>query len=599
MRKKGILFFLFVMLFLPFHVKAASYEVITYSVDVSLHENRTADIQEEYNVYFVDNMSSFTRKLDDKLTTIRPNGTKRVTNLNISNVKVLLNDKSVDYTVDSGKIISNAEHHRDTVDKYTISYTYDYGKDTGIGLDEIFLNLINGTIDANISSIQFKIQLPKEVDASKIFFRYKNSWGNNDVEYQVNENVITGFLNPNLKSNDTFGLYLEFPDNYFVGASDYYNYWIWALLIIPAGTLVFSILKFLKYGKGNKIPVVLEETVPYGFNSAEIAYLYKGYLKEHDLLTVLISLANKDYIHFIESDDGYKLDSINSFVIEKQKDYDGDNASEKLLFDKLFQDKDTITLKDIEYNLYDTLMETKNSIDNSDNHEKVFFKTIKQDKKWLFIAIVISAIAMNFNSIYLYMSNYFLIPIIVGVLVFGIYVLFFIDTKILIKILFGVLPIAFSLYIGIMPLINDIRTLILYLLGMLLIFISSYIYKILPYRTIYGNEVYGRISGFKKSLESMSSSTLSEKQEINSNYFYDMYPYVYVLDGTDIWVRKASNIVKTYPNWYITKEEFSLDNFQKFVKNMIFTVTQAMFKKQLTGQSSVHVEYHRTKTEEL
>ena len=97
----------------------------------------------------------------------------------------------------------------------------------------------------------------------------------------------------------------------------------------------------------------------------------------------------------------------------------------------------------------------------------------------------------------------------------------------------------------------------------------------------------------------MSSSTLSEKQEINSNYFYDMYPYVYVLDSTDIWSRKASNIVKTYPNWYITKEEFSLDNFQKFVKNMIFTVTQAMFKKQLTGQSSVHVEYHRTKTEEL
>ena len=32
---------------------------------------------------------------------------------------------------------------------------------------------------------------------------------------------------------------------------------------------------------------------------------------------------------------------------------------------------------------------------------------------------------------------------------------------------------------------------------------------------------------------------------------------------------------------------------------MIFTVTQAMFKRQLTGQSKVHVEYHRTKTDEL
>ena len=599
MKKKGILFFLLIMIFLPFHVKAASYEMITYYVDVSLHENRTADIQEEYNIYFVDNMSSFERKLDNKLLTMRPNGTKRVTNANISNVKVLLNDKSVDYTINNGIIVSNAEHRRDTVEKYTISYTYDYGKDTGIGLDEIFLNLINGTIDANISSIQFKIKLPKEIDASKISFRYKNNWDNNVVEYQINENIITGFLNANLKSNETFGLYLEFPDNYFVGASDYYNYWIWALLIFPIATLVLSVLSFIKYGKGNKIPVVLEETVPYGFNSAEIAYLYKGYLKEHDLLTVLLSLANKDYIHFIESDDGYKLDSINSFVIEKQKDYDGDNASEKLLFDKLFQEKDTITLKDIEYNLYDTLMETKNSIDNVDNHEKIFFKTVKRDKKVLFAAIVISALAMNFNSIYLFTSNYFLIPVIVGILVFGIYILLFVDTKFLIKVLFGILPIVFSIYIGIMPLINDSRTLILYLSGMSLIFISSYIYKILPYRTIYGNEVYGRISGFKKSLESMSSSTLSEKQEVNSSYFYDMYPYIYVLDDSDIWIRKASNIVNTYPSWYITKEEFSLDNFQKFVKNMIFTVTQAMFKKQLTGQSSVHVEYHRTKSEEL
>ena len=436
------------------------------------------------------------------------------------------------------------------------------------------------------------------MDSSKIYFRYKNDWNNSIVDYQVNENIITGFLNANLKNNETFGLYLEFPDNYFVGASDHYNYWICFLLIVPVITLILSIFYFMKYKKGNKVPVVLEETVPYGFNSAEIAYLYKGYLKEHDLLTVLLSLANKGYIQFIESDDGYKLDSINSFTMTKQKDYDGDNASEKMLFEKLFQQKDTISLKDVEYNLYDTLMETKSSIDNIDNHERLFFKNIKRDKKILLIAIILSILTMNFNSIYLFTSNYFLIPVIVAVFTFGIYILFITDTKILIKILFGILPIAFSLYVGIMPLINDIRTLIIYLAGTVLILICSIIYKLLPYRTIYGNEVYGRINGFKKALESMTSATFLEKQELNSNYFYDMYPYIYVLEDTDMWIKKASNNVTSYPNWYITKENFSLDNFQKFVKNMIFTVTQAMFKKQLTGQSTIHVEYHGMKSEE-
>ena len=150
-----------------------------------------------------------------------------------------------------------------------------------------------------------------------------------------------------------------------------------------------------------------------------------------------------------------------------------------------------------------------------------------------------------------------------------------------------------------MPLINDIRTLCLYLLGMIIIFLSSYIYKILPYRTLYGNEVYGRIHGFKITLEKMSISTMKEKLEVNPNYFYEMYPYIYIFENTDIWIDKAKNLVTEYPSWYSTKESFSLQNFQKFVKNMIFTVTQAMFKRQLTGQSKVHVEYHRTKTDEL
>ena len=599
MKKYIVLFISFLVFILPNNVSALSYEMITYDINVKINENRIADIKEEYNIYFIDNLSSFKRFLNKKLVTIRPNGTKRITTSLISNIKVFLNDNPVEFTFDNNIITTLQQHKKDTVEKYTISYSYDYGKDTGVGLDEIFIELINGQIDTNISSISFTIELPHNIDASKVKFLYNSDWNNGEVDYSIEGNFIKGFLNRNLKSKEKLSLYMELPEGYFAGATDNYNYLIWLLILVPLSTIIVAIIYYKKYKKGNITKIILNDEIPYNFNSAEIAYLYKGFLKEHDLLTILISLANNGYLKFIESDDGYKLDSINSFLIEKLKEYDGENAAEKLLFEKLFQDKDLIELKDIEYNLYDTLLEAKSSIDNTDNHEKLFFNKIMKDKRILSILIIISILAMNFNSIYLYTSNYFLVPVIVALMTFGIYILFVVDTKWLIKLIFGVLLIGISLYIGIMPLINDIRTLCLYLLGMIIIFLSSYIYKILPYRTLYGNEVYGRIHGFKITLEKMSISTMKEKLEVNPNYFYEMYPYIYIFENTDIWIDKAKNLVTEYPSWYSTKESFSLQNFQKFVKNMIFTVTQAMFKRQLTGQSKVHVEYHRTKTDEL
>ena len=174
---------------------------------------------------------------------------------------------------------------------------------------------------------------------------------------------------------------------------------------------------------------------------------------------------------------------------------------------------------------------------------------------------------MNFNSIYLFTSNYLFIPIVVALMVFGIYVLFIADTKLLIKIIFGVVLISSTLYIGVYPIVNDIRTLLLYIIGMILIFISAYIYKILPFRTKYGNQILSEIYGFKNYLEKMSISTLKEKIEQNPNYFYEMYPYIYVFDLTDMWIRKGESIIKEFPKWYYTNEQFSLANFQKFIKS--------------------------------
>ena len=71
--KKYIVLFVTFLIFVPQCVNALSYEMITYDTNIKINENRVANIIEEYNVYFVEDLSSFQRTLNQKLTTIRPN----------------------------------------------------------------------------------------------------------------------------------------------------------------------------------------------------------------------------------------------------------------------------------------------------------------------------------------------------------------------------------------------------------------------------------------------------------------------------------------------------------------------------------------------
>ena len=586
MRKK-LFFILLFLLLIPINISAASYDIITYNIDIIVNENRTIDVKEEYNIYFTQS-GELKKKLTDKILFIRSNNSKFTNKIKISNVSLLKNNEKVDYKYNNNEITTSINDKIGNVENYVISYSYDYGKDSNNTIDELMIDIING-LEVNVSNANFKIEFPKDFDTSKIKFLENSNYIDDDIIYNINNNVVTGFVNKNVDSN--ISMYIEFPNNYFVGAVNHNKLSI-LILIAPIITIIIGIINYSKYCKNNKLKITLNENITNEYNSAEIAYLYKGYLTEHDLMTIFISLANNGYIRFIESDDGYKLGTFNSFVIEKIKDYDQDNAVVKILFEKIFQQKDMVELKDIEYNLYDTLVDAKSTIDNEENKDKLFFKDVKKSKNIIKLLIALSVIIVNFNSIYLFTEKYYLVPIISALMLLGIYLVFRIDNKILIKI-FGIIFMISTLYIGIVPYIDSITSILIYLFGIVLILVTSYIHRIIPERTKYGNEVLSEIYGFKRMLEQLSDNEIKEKMSINSNYYYDMYPYIYVLELTNMWVKKFEGIIDKYPDWYITKEEFSLNNFQNFIKNMIFTITQAMFKRQLTGQSSVHVEYHK------
>lgn len=587
--------FLLLILVLPISVSAANKELVTYDISATVNLDKTVDIEETYHVYFVEDVINLDRIIDTKFDIVRPNKTKRTVNLKVNNIMVEDSKFTIKKQDDKEIISFRADGIKDSVKQFSLSYTIDFGKDTGIGFDELFLKLVDGNYHANVNNINFSIAFPKEINTDKIRFLWNNKYNltDDDVNYSVKNNTIYGVFERSLGIDQSFSFYIELPDNYFIGTKDHSNYFLLLTLILPIISIIYGVYNYFRFAKGNKVAGKITTEPPYNYDPAEVSFLYNGYSKETDIVALLIYLANNQYIMFEESDDGYKLDRPNSFKIIKLKDYDGENAAQKILFEKLFQKDDIIELKDIEYNLFDTLMLSKSTLDNKQNKKRLFLDKIKKIKLILLILISIAVVSINFYPIYSLTEHYYFIPILAAIMIFGLYILFVADTKIFVKIIFGGGLTIGSMYGSILPIIHDPFTISIYIVGMIIIFISCFLYHLLPNRTIYGNHMLGEMYGFKSGLLSLSDISLKEKLQENPNYYFEMLPYVQLFDITEQWYRKGKTVISSYPSWYVTKEEFSLQNLFKFMKNMIYLTTQAMFKRQLPGMSETHVEYKK------
>ena len=128
---------------------------------------------------------------------------------------------------------------------------------------------------------------------------------------------------------------------------------IYSIMII-ALSIMFVLIAFylwLKYGKDDKVVETIEFYPPKGFNSAEIGYMYKGYVDDSTIISLLIYLANKGYLKIEQTK---KQDSFNNkgFRFVKLKEYDGDNENERMFFDGLFENGRFLATEKLLYNRF-------------------------------------------------------------------------------------------------------------------------------------------------------------------------------------------------------------------------------------------------------
>lgn len=600
----------------------SEYTLNNYDINIIVNENNTLNITEKIGAYFNVEKHGIFRKIPLKNKVTRLDGTTSKNRAKISNIKV---SDNYSLSTESGyKVIKigDANYTLTGQKNYEISYLYNLGRDTGKEYDELYFNLIGDEWDTSISNITFTITMPKEFDSSKLGFSsgVVGSTDSSKITYNVNGNIISGKYNGTLGSGEALTVRLELPEGYFVNAGINMSPIYYLMLIVPIVGLLISFILWKIYGKDEQVIETVEFYPPQGFNSLEIGFLYKGNAENKDVTSLLIYLANKGYIKITETEDKSLFSTEKGFIITKLKEYDGSNANEKMFLTGLFENNDSVDLakakeimtqakangekisylqamelatdrtekqsvtKDDLYNsFYITMGKIISNINNKKNKRLVFEKNTKMKS----IAIILFIIATLVTIISIPTLEYAGVGEL-GMTLFlcAFYTPFFaIGLFPKIPIVFRIFWLGFTLFhsffvFSTLPIASAIKDDYHYLIGLLFGIICVVgmvlLFKAMPKRTKYGNEMLGKIKGFKKFLETAEKQKLEAMVMENPTYFYDILPFTYVLGVSDKWIEKFETISLQAPNWYDGYSSFNTASFGSFINSTMTSASSAM-----------------------
>ena len=600
-----------------YRYSSCDYVIDKYDVNIIVNENNTFDVTETITAYFNVSKHGIIRTIPLKNTINRLDGTTSTNRAQVTNISVdneyTISRKNGDYRLKIG----SASHTLVGEQTYVVKYTYNLGKDPVNDYDELYYNIIGDEWDTVVGNITFTITMPKEFDSSKLGFSsgILGSTDNSKIKYNVSGKKITGSYNGILNVGEALTVRCELPEGYFIGAGlevDLMNYIIY---LIPVLFLIISILLWYKFGRDDQVVETVEFYPPQGFNSLEIGFLYKGKAENKDVISLLIYLANQGYIKIAEIEEKSLFSKSKGFKITKLKEYDGNNVNEKIFLNGLFTKRQSISINslfnkndepettdninevtstDLYDNFYITMNRILSNINNKENKNKIFEKSASSKKIFIILMIIATYCLITIPPIFNYgeSSDLLLALLFPGIgftvlfkLMFGeiqtIYVkgratYSSISTKIF-GLIWGLGFGGIAWFFIVLPALKqDLIYLIGYGLGLACVLGMVACLEYLPKRTPYGNEILGKLKGFKNFLETAEKEKLEAMVMQDPTYFYNILPYTYVLGVSDKWIKKFESISLQAPSWYDSPNSFDMVAFGSFMSSTMTSAQSAM-----------------------
>ena len=572
------------------------YVITGYDINVVVNENNTLDITERITADFRTPKHGIYRNIPLRNKVKRQDGTEssnrtRVTGLSVdAPYETETEDNMLKIRIgDTGRTVTGPN-------TYVIKYNYNLGKDPSDQYDELYFNLIGTEWSRPISGVSFTIKMPKEFDTSKLGFSYGRYGTVNTeaVHFTMEGLTAKGTLDTVLNPGEGLTVRCELPEGYFVGAGLSNRTLEYICYSIPVLFLLISILIWRKYGKDDVVVETVEFYPPNGVNSLEAGFLYKGQTDSVDVVSLLIYLANQGYISIEEIETKKLIGKKKGFQVVEQRPYDGNDPNERTFLQGLFacgRDRDgvcVVTSDDLSETFYTTKNKIIQNMSKKEHTEQVFVKQSFWRWALLFLMIVGSFLLMCLPPIIAFEDPSTLWVMLFPLIGFGCIVGSFLGGRGKGRRRKGsggskMFMVVFGLFFGGVPLAGFMLPLLsedpIYIIGFCVDFICCFgivlCFIYLPKRTPYGNEMLGRLSGFKNFLEVAEKEQLEQMVMQDPMYFFNILPYTYVLGVSDKWIKKFETIVTTPPSWY-SSSYYDPYTFSTFMDNTMTTATRSM-----------------------
>ena len=185
---------------------------------------------------------------------------------------------------------------------YSISYTYDMGKDRNKGYDDIYYNIVGTNSLLTIKNISFSITLPTEISEAKDVKIYTGEFGSEEtISFSQSGNLITGTYD---KLGPLEGITLRaIYDDGFLKHKATLSVSAIIAIIVACVILTLGIICFVRYKQRDKIPVPVELIAPKGITPLKAEYFDKTKCSTTGIIGSIITLASRGYLRINEKED--------------------------------------------------------------------------------------------------------------------------------------------------------------------------------------------------------------------------------------------------------------------------------------------------------
>lgn len=420
--------------------------------------------------------------------------------------------------------------------------------------DIFIFNIVGKDWQFDLGQVAYEVTFEKDLPQNlEIKIEGKKNAG--FLDYTRSGNTISGTYQ--ILDGSAVTLLTKLPHGYFnFPNTDFTMIGVGAIGIVS----LLSIVMFMLFGRDYPVVETVEFTAPDGLSSAETAYIFRGYLKTNDVVSLIVFWASKGLLSLEELPD-------DEVSITKLKEFDGTNRAEERVFNAMFRKNDTVTTKQLKNTFSKNVTFAASNIPNTfkkDPQRRVF--DVKSSAyKWMFVVLLSLAVGIWFG-----LTVYRRYPLIMfGFIGFGV---IFVLTLLLLVASGALLPRLRSFNIA-----NRSLVVILLAIGTAIygggILLAAWLLKLnipivmlgiafaglligilfisqMDRRTKQGMRWYGQILGLKRFIEVAEHDRLLKLVEETPMLFYDILPFAYVLGVTDIWTKKFETIAIPEPDWY-------------------------------------------------